>query len=64
MRPARAGKQSGSDRKPNKSGERRAHVQGVQMLLMFPLVVAVTLLLAVSEIAKAESRRNRITVSQ
>jgi hypothetical protein len=39
-------------------------MQGVQMLLMFPIVIAVTLLLAIGEIVKAEARLNRFNVTQ
>ena len=39
-------------------------MQGVEMFLMFPIVVAVTLLLAIGEIAKAEVRINRFDAAQ
>lgn len=39
-------------------------MQGVQMLLMFPIVVAVTLLLAIGEIVRAEERLNRFNATE
>jgi len=64
MRPAQAekSKKRASDRRP--IADDRAVVQGVQMILMFPIVVAVTLLLAIGEIAKAEGRLKRFNVAQ
>jgi hypothetical protein len=34
------------------------------MVLMFPLVMAVTVLLALGEVAKIEERRNRFNVAR
>jgi hypothetical protein len=34
------------------------------MMFMFPLVMAVTLLLAIGEVAKIEERRNRFNVAR
>ena len=33
--------------------------QGVQMIIMFPIVIAVTLLLALGEVATGDARRSR-----
>jgi len=34
------------------------------MVMMFPIVIAVTLLLALGEVATSEARRSRYTIAQ
>jgi len=52
---------SGESRKQEGRGHHRAPLprQGVYMIMMFPIVIAVTLLLALGEVATGEARRNR-----
>jgi hypothetical protein len=46
-------------------GDRRGSAQGAKMVfLMFPLVAAVTVLLAMDEIANHETRRNRFNAAR
>src|SRR5579872_6616712 len=54
MRPAAAGK-----RELRVFPPRSVTRQGVYMIMMFPIVVAVTLLLALGEVATNEARRDR-----
>ena len=46
-------------REPRHITARSIHRQGVQMIIMFPIVIAVTLLLALGEVATGEARRGR-----
>jgi len=65
MRPVETGKQKKELGLPASAVEDlRLHTQGVQMIFMFPLVMAVTLLLAIGEVAKIEERRNRFNVAR
>jgi hypothetical protein len=54
MRPVQTGKQRVAESSP-----RSIQRQGVQMIIMFPIVIAVTLLLALGEVATGEARRGR-----
>jgi len=54
MRPAAAGK-----RELRVFPPRSVTRQGVHIIMMFPIVVAVTLLLALGEVATNEARRDR-----
>ncbi len=53
MRPVKAGKQE------SRGHHRAPFRQGVHMIMMFPIVIAVTLLLALGEVATNEARRGR-----
>jgi hypothetical protein len=58
---SRANASGESQRKHESRGPppRSALRQGVEMIVMFPIVIAVTVLLAMGEVAMNEARRNR-----